>query len=1198
MLGLPFFSKIKFLFNLLGLLGLFGLFGILFLAYAPLSEAFTWRNTDMGTKGCEGTYRQFSWSGKDNIDVTFVAFGDTQYYGGDKLAKDVEANRRNISAINKIAEQNWPSWAGGALIGQSPIRGVMMAGDIAQNARDGREDEGAAVDKEKSNDEVGTFTRMYGLCGNKTNSDVLIKYDVYEGYGNHDYYEWSDTRYATGEHPGVDLVVARNKYRTMLSNIASAEKGHYSWDWDGVHFVNLNLKMGDDYDASKYTGDKEGLLDPRGAFTFLKEDLQKFVKTSDRPVVLMSHYGFSNWHIRTPPETEETGWWTSQEAQKLFELLENYNVVAIIHGHDHGTDYYDSPDGVVVPFPNNASTGKTYHVFNVGSPKVNIGAFGVFRITNNAFYAMNVEYKHAPLPEQITVDQKWKLKHVFVPPLGAHMPNKDELAPPDIVDIAISSTGKTVALTKDGKIFEKDQDGKWTEIPTAISQGMIQSFDLDKEGNLIVRDDLGKVYQEKDGKWEDAGYTSNPKEVAASDTDLFVLGYDGIIKKKSADGSWADTGDTNILDMAVDREKGTVYTVGLNNIVKSGATVLPTPPGKVKSIEAGPGSDDPVIITDNGKAYILKDNTWGELPDSAGINVKTLAFDPSGKLHLVDTSGNLGNFTDDAIFDRCAKFTEKKDQVDCVISMAKYLVNRDTDQTFDSDLDNFYEQADLKVSLYTLYGLFLFINLGLTKNAEGKCLMVSWGLFVVTATSILSSELATVDYFKRESKKIVDDYNVSSSENKQLSGLTALRKQQELLYDTQIMKATFIAIVAGVNYAIASMAGYELLRPDHGICPIEFRGIVGPGKFFQFLSHPAGRMALGLTVGSIAWKIFDLLLQEAKNTKAQMDTVKSHEDKLKSVFVPSRKRELMSSLLNSFSFLPPVWAKNKAVQIDNGHVPLKFCVGHDGQPDPECHCRRAHTGKGSSKCLQIEKSSLLSLLNRNYTPSEGKDIVQILKVEQKLINGYVGLGDINQQEMVDLSKKIQDTNLKNLKKINQHLIKQKQTPVPLEEKYYDQLINQEIKILSKKPEILQEALSLPGRTLNPEVLFKKNFKNEQTIEQLSKIKNPLDNLHPTLVKIVNKQLQRLNVNFKKNPLAVIDNYQPKSSIFNRTGPLAGPSDQPLAENDTTLSLPKKVEVQQIYKIQSIETNSRRDLWEIISKRHLLLLQHERIGNGK
>src|SRR5690606_14420857 len=127
----------------------------------------------------------------------------------------------------------------------------------------------------------------------------------------------------------ADSVALRNPYRPGLTEIAPDLDGHYSWDWDNVHFVQVNLAPTHTAEDTGVPGDR----DPPGALTFLKNDLEEHVQGTNKRVVVISHYGFyAGWDFAS--------WWTGAEALEYAEAIAEYDVIAHIHGHAHQTRIY------------------------------------------------------------------------------------------------------------------------------------------------------------------------------------------------------------------------------------------------------------------------------------------------------------------------------------------------------------------------------------------------------------------------------------------------------------------------------------------------------------------------------------------------------------------------------------------------------------------------------------------------------------------------------------------------------------------------------------------------------------------------------------------------------------------------------------------------------------------------------------------
>jgi cytolysin (calcineurin-like family phosphatase) len=98
--------------------------------------------------------------------------------------------------------------------------------------------------------------------------------------------------------------------------------------------------------------------DPIHALQFLKNDLAYCVGNSGRPVVIFHH---------VQPDNPS---WSSKVWSDYYNIIKNYNVVAIIHGHTHSSGHY---------------TWSGIDVFQDGATQYDPypGRFMVFRITGN-----------------------------------------------------------------------------------------------------------------------------------------------------------------------------------------------------------------------------------------------------------------------------------------------------------------------------------------------------------------------------------------------------------------------------------------------------------------------------------------------------------------------------------------------------------------------------------------------------------------------------------------------------------------------------------------------------------------------------------------------------------------------------------------------------------------------------------------------
>jgi cytolysin (calcineurin-like family phosphatase) len=161
------------------------------------------------------------------------------------------------------------------------------------------------------------FAEHYGLTG----AGGPLKYPVFEGTGNHD-------RHRLIYRPVLDRVKARHGGSLL-----------YSWNWGDVHVVCLDLYP----DAA--------------ALRWLRRDLAAVDRAA--PVVIFFHYSILG------PFSQ---WWSDREREAFAEAIQGYHVVALFHGHYHGSEHY---------------TWRGYDVYNVGSPRHGTHSFAAVHITDD-----------------------------------------------------------------------------------------------------------------------------------------------------------------------------------------------------------------------------------------------------------------------------------------------------------------------------------------------------------------------------------------------------------------------------------------------------------------------------------------------------------------------------------------------------------------------------------------------------------------------------------------------------------------------------------------------------------------------------------------------------------------------------------------------------------------------------------------------
>ncbi|MCX7047388.1 MAG: metallophosphoesterase [Candidatus Sumerlaeota bacterium] len=238
-------------------------------------------------------------------NITFIATSDVHYDAFENEDRN-DRVRDTIQRMNAITSESWPASLGGGAI-QKP-RGVVALGDVI--------DDGDRIfeGKKQTAPQYAFFAADFGLDG----TDGKLKYPVYEGWGNHDGPPAGKERNGFSFQAELKKRNALRKEKGWLTGLS--ENGlHYSWDWDDVHFIQLNIYPADTQNPNvKYSAEWHN---PQGSLTFMKEDLAKRVGSSGRPVALMSHCGF------------DTNWWIAEDWKAAYEAAKPYNVILYLYGH-------------------------------------------------------------------------------------------------------------------------------------------------------------------------------------------------------------------------------------------------------------------------------------------------------------------------------------------------------------------------------------------------------------------------------------------------------------------------------------------------------------------------------------------------------------------------------------------------------------------------------------------------------------------------------------------------------------------------------------------------------------------------------------------------------------------------------------------------------------------------------------------------
>ncbi|MEO8369094.1 MAG: metallophosphoesterase [Candidatus Solibacter sp.] len=243
-------------------------------------------------------------------DVRFVVTSDLHFF---RQSYNVSDQINQVAHINEYGAQNG-------------IAAVLLAGDMVTGKGDAK---------------LGAYRLMW----EKGTIPASINYPVYVGMGNHDssaqgngYGMDGDTNAALHMWSYIfartlNLHVDRNGTGCLVGVDALCPEQftlggslNYSWDWHGVHFVQLHTWAGD---TDRQYSPPLGL----NGLEWLKRDLAHYVGNSGRPVVLIQHYRLTD------------GWFfANKDAFKAAVLP--YNVIAMFAGHSHGLEYFSQANFV------------------------------------------------------------------------------------------------------------------------------------------------------------------------------------------------------------------------------------------------------------------------------------------------------------------------------------------------------------------------------------------------------------------------------------------------------------------------------------------------------------------------------------------------------------------------------------------------------------------------------------------------------------------------------------------------------------------------------------------------------------------------------------------------------------------------------------------------------------------------------------
>jgi hypothetical protein len=294
------------------------------------------------------------------VDITFLLIGDPHYRAFDTTSSNfnliVRSNLQKMMALTPSS-----AMPGAGTLG-TPV-GVINVGDLIEGGSETDPTTGLSLGTTATCElQWANYIRENGLLGNE--ADSIVKYPIYESYGNHDQNGFLKqvcdriaARAAVGS--GLPNVTARSgsfTYVNAYSNI-TVTGVHFAWKWGPFHFINTNMRVGND--SKRYPSG--------GSYAFLESYLENTVGTSGDPVFVTVHL---------PPSTGAENDWPLADRQAFYDLIIQYNTVGILNGHTHGYGYtqWRGPNG------NGAVPITVYQVDAIHHSGNTQGIFTAFRI--------------------------------------------------------------------------------------------------------------------------------------------------------------------------------------------------------------------------------------------------------------------------------------------------------------------------------------------------------------------------------------------------------------------------------------------------------------------------------------------------------------------------------------------------------------------------------------------------------------------------------------------------------------------------------------------------------------------------------------------------------------------------------------------------------------------------------------------------
>ena len=305
----------------------------------------------------------------------FFVVGDTHFLADAAQPQRLQAaseavTRGLIETLNHLPGTPISEEAGGGVVGVP--EGLIHCGDLIDS---GDKSEPGFLRMQAT--EWDAYEQAFGLAG----GDGLLRMPVLEVYGNHDA--------PKGNELVLGKLAERNARRRGLTRV-SENRLHYSWDWHGVHFVNLGIVVGGHTPAA---GRRR--YEPLDSLAFLRADLAAHTAASDAPVVLTHHIDVLGWSGPPNPLAPAADLrWDGADIEAYHDAIHGHRVAAIFHGHTHNRRIFRW-DGTPDP------TAKA------GFPTFNVDNASHFKSDTQGFFAVEVNRGVFRVREVVTTN-RWK----------------------------------------------------------------------------------------------------------------------------------------------------------------------------------------------------------------------------------------------------------------------------------------------------------------------------------------------------------------------------------------------------------------------------------------------------------------------------------------------------------------------------------------------------------------------------------------------------------------------------------------------------------------------------------------------------------------------------------------------------------------------------------------------------------------------